>query len=75
VIVPGTNQVYFGTLREGDANNDNIVNINDVTLLTTSFGKSSGQLGFLDNCDFNRDGLVNINDVTLMAMNFGTAGA
>jgi len=66
--------VDFGTLPEGDGNDDNVVDIDDVTLLATSFGKSSGQPGFIDNCDFTRDGVVDIDDVTLIALNFGTFG-
>ncbi|MDZ4769658.1 MAG: dockerin type I domain-containing protein [Chloroflexota bacterium] len=76
VVLTGANQtIEAGTLREGDANNDNSVNINDFSILAASFGKSSGIDGFDPRADFNMDGTVNISDFSLLAGNFGMTGA
>ena len=58
------------TLTE-DINNDGVVNIVDLTLVASNFGKT-GQTA----ADVNGDGVVNIVDLTLVAGAFGnTAGA
>jgi subtilisin family serine protease len=67
--------ITLPALREGDANNDNVINVSDFSLLASSFGLSSGSGGFNANADFNGDGTVNITDFSLMAANFGQAGA
>ncbi|MBK8027195.1 MAG: hypothetical protein IPK19_38850 [Chloroflexi bacterium] len=71
----GLNEIDIGTLREGDANDDNIVNISDFSLLASAFGKSEGQAGFDARADFNEDGVINIADFSLLASNFGQSGA
>ena len=71
---PGGDVLDFGTLRAGDANNDNKVNIVDFSMLATTFGKSAGDAGYDDRADFNGDGKVNIVDFSLLASNFGTTG-
>ena len=53
------------TLAE-DVNNDGVVNIIDLTLVASNFGKT-GQ----NAADVNRDGVVNIVDLTLVAGTFG----
>ena len=54
-----------------DVNNDGVVNIIDLTLVASNFGKT-GQ----NSADVNKDGVVNIIDLTLVAGEFGnTAGA
>ena len=54
-----------------DINNDGVVNIIDLALVASNFGKS-GQ----NSADVNGDGVVNIVDLTLVAGAFGdTAGA
>jgi poly(3-hydroxybutyrate) depolymerase len=68
-LVAGTNAIDFGTLLEGDATNDNYVNINDFSLLTAGFHP-----GYDPRADFNEDGTVNINDFSLLARNFGARG-
>ena len=51
-----------------DVNNDGVVNIIDLTLVASNFGKS-GQ----NSADINGDGVVNIIDLTLVAGAFGNA--
>ena len=67
-IVP----VDFGTLREGDANNDDAITGADYSFLYTYFGAAS--IPGVDYCDFNRDGRVNGLDYSLLWTNFSQAG-
>jgi len=70
-----TTVVDFGTMREGDANGDNNINILDASFLASRFGSSEGDPGWNPNCDFNRDGHINILDASALASNFGQHGA
>jgi poly(3-hydroxybutyrate) depolymerase len=69
-LAVGTNAVSFGTLLEGDANDDNYVNISDFSLLRLGFAP-----GYDERVDFNEDGIVNISDFSLLAVNFGRQGS
>ena len=53
-----------------DVNNDGVVNILDLTLVASNFGKSGE-----NDADVNADGLVNILDLTLVAAAFGNIAA
>ena len=70
-----TTQAEMGLMKVGDANNDNIVNIQDFNILKNSFGKAQGDPGYDDRADFNGDHIVNIQDFNLLKGNFGTGGA
>ena len=50
----------------GDANNDGIVNVNDITAIAEYILKGdSGDAGFsFKNADVNEDGMINVNDIT-----------
>ena len=64
--------VNFGTLREGDANNDDAITAPDYSYLYTYFGATLSP--GVDYCDFNRDGVVSGLDYSLLWGNFGQAG-
>jgi hypothetical protein len=68
-LVVGTNTVDFGTLVEGDANDDNVVNIKDFSILLTGFYPA-----YDAHADFNEDGYINISDFSLLVTNFGLYG-
>ena len=68
-LAAGTNTLNFGTLREGDANDDDRVNITDFSILATGFNPQ-----YDERADFNQDGFVNITDFSLLASNFGQSG-
>ena len=53
----------------GDANLDRKVDINDLTLVLTNFGQTTGMTWATG--DFNNDGKVDINDLTTVLTNFG----
>jgi hypothetical protein len=68
-------QVEMGLMRAGDANNDNVTDITDFTILRATFGRSCGDTGFDGRADFNGDCTVDITDFTLLRANFGSSGA
>jgi PKD repeat protein len=68
------NMTLQGVVRvyvPGDVNRDNVTNIQDVILLSNSFGKSIGQTDYNPAADLNGDGIVNILDLIIMSDNFG----
>jgi hypothetical protein len=67
--------VNFGTLREGDANNDNCVLLVDFSILVSTFGKCTGNAGFDGRADFDGSGCVVLVDFSLLATNFSQCGA
>jgi hypothetical protein len=75
----GTHQssigLEMGTLRAGDCDNNNIVNILDFNVVKTTFGKANGDLGYDARADFNNDTSVNVADVNLQKINYGFGGA
>jgi hypothetical protein len=64
-----------GLLRTGDANGDNVININDFNILRGSFGRLCGDSNYDGRADFTGDCLVNIQDFGLLRRNFGSSGA
>jgi len=71
-VVGASVDIGATTLRGGDINGDNCVNIFDMVMIASVFGTS----GFspLDPKDINDDGVVNIFDLTVAASNFGRCG-
>jgi PKD repeat protein len=55
----------------GDVDRNGIVNVLDAIDLSNSFGKSTGQTGFIPNADFDDNGIINILDAITLANNFG----
>ncbi|MCL0078809.1 hypothetical protein M1O56_03990 [Dehalococcoidia bacterium] len=62
--------VDMGTLLEGNANGDHLINMMDFSILAGSFGKAEGDEAFDKRADFDRNGIVNIADFSLLAGNF-----
>src|SRR5439155_168993 len=60
----------MGTMRAGDADNNNVVNAGDFSILKNAFGSTADRRP-----DFNNDGVVNAGDFGLLKTNFGAAGA
>ncbi len=57
--------------RYGDADLDQVVNLNDFNRLAANFGLN----GFWDDGDFNYDFMVNLSDFNLLAGNFGLSAS
>lgn len=75
VIIFGdsTTSIEFGTLLEGDCNNDDVINGADYSILQDYFGKVTPEA--LAACDFNRDGAVTSLDYALLYANYDQVGA
>ena len=56
-------------LLPGDANLDGRVDVNDLTIVLTDFGKTAGMAW--GSGDFNGDGRVDVNDLTILLSSFG----
>jgi len=74
VLVLPNNAINFGTLLEGDVNNDNFVTLSDLSLLINSFNKTVGDPGYDTRADLNNDGFVTLADLSLLINNFNQAG-
>jgi hypothetical protein len=77
-LTSGTVNAEMGLMRAGDANNDNVVNATDFSILKNAFGKSgcpTPQPGYDPRADFTGDCVVNSIDFSLLKTNFGIAGA
>ena len=69
----GDGTVFALHLLPGDANNDGIVDVNDLTVVLSNYGQTGTSWS---QGDFTGDGTVDFNDLTLLLQNFGTtAGA
>jgi len=64
----------MGTMRAGDANNDNFESITDFNVLKQTFGKSSLDPGYDNRADFTGEQVISISDFNLLKQNFGTSG-
>ncbi|HIE37844.1 MAG TPA: hypothetical protein EYP77_02025, partial [Anaerolineae bacterium] len=71
-VVGATVDIGTTSLRGGDANHDNCVNILDIVSIIGKFGMTG--LPPSDPEDVNDDGTINILDLTLAAGNFGRCG-
>jgi thermitase len=74
-LANGANTLTFGLLREGDANNDNVVSLTDFSVLAATFNRAQGDTGYDSRADFNLDTVVALTDFSLLASNFNTVGA
>ena len=54
----------------GDANLDGKVDINDLTVILTNYGKTTGSDGWMLG-DFNGDSEVDVNDLSIVLTNYG----
>lgn len=70
VISEPNTSVDLGTLLEGNANQDNIVNLDDYAILSMCWLASQGQVEYDAMTDFDRNGLINIADLCLLAANW-----
>lgn len=61
-------------LLNGDANDDNAIDIGDFAILSAAFGTDEGDPNFDRMADFNRDRSVDIGDFALLSANFGVEG-
>jgi hypothetical protein len=63
-----------GTLRGGDCEDDNDVDIGDFAILAAAYGTMEGDPGYDPRADITADGMVNLKDFSPIASNFGKVG-
>jgi len=68
-LLPDDNNIHFGTLLEGDANNNNVVEIADFSILATHYDTYNDP-----RADFNENKWIEIADFSLLATNFDRRG-
>lgn len=73
-LIAGNNAVNFGTLIEGDANNDNIADFLDFSMLIYRYNKAFGDPDFNQLTDFNNDGVSDFLDFSLLISNYNLYG-
>jgi hypothetical protein len=71
----GLTHQEMGLMRAGDADDNNVVNATDFSILKNTFGKGPGDPSYDPRADFNNDNVVNSTDFNLMRGNFGSGGA
>jgi hypothetical protein len=77
VLQAGINQIYLGTLLEGDAETEtsrNHITVRDFSLVSAAFGTCIGDVAFVPNADLTQDGCVTIADATLVQANYSRQG-
>lgn len=76
-LQPGVNDIYLGTLLEGDIETNltnNQIVVADFSLLSGAFQRCRQDTGFLPNADLNEDGCITIEDSILVYANFNRQG-
>jgi hypothetical protein len=58
---------HLGTLREGNASQDNIIDFGDYAILSMCWLASQSQAEFNAMTDFDRNGFINNSDLRLLA--------
>ncbi len=61
-------------LLAGDANNNNVVDVDDLTLLLNLYNTAAGDGLYLAAADFTGNGTVDVDDLTLLLHNYNTNG-
>jgi hypothetical protein len=77
ITIDGFNNVSgvnFGTLLNGDINNDNFVEDQDYSLMGASWYLGEGDAGFNPNADLNGDGYVEDQDYSILGKNWYLGG-
>ena len=73
-LVSGLNSINMCTLLEGDADDDDLVDVSDFSRLGACIFQPPDFQPFCPNCDFNEDGIVDIVDFSLLEDNFFQEG-
>jgi Tol biopolymer transport system component len=74
ILVSGLNLVNMCTLLEGDADDSDLVDISDFSMLAACLFKPLDSQPFCPNTDFNEDDIVDVGDFSLLNSNFFKEG-
>ena len=73
-LFPGDNTLSLGTFIFGDLNNNNTINLSDLSLQNVSFGAAEGESNYNYLADLNCDGSVTVVDISILISGFGLSG-
>ncbi len=62
------------TLTAGDADNNNVINVDDLSRLLSVYNSAAGDGIYLPGCDFNGDNRVDVDDLTVLLNNYNVQG-
>lgn len=71
VVIGGTYPQATTMLNAGDANNDELVDVLDLSCVGASYGSAPVTCGATGNSDLNADGSIDIFDLVLVGSNYG----
>jgi len=76
VTLSSTAEVDFGTVKEGDANNDDLIGSSDYSQLSFAYNSwtPGGPPNWNPDCDFNDDDYVGSTDYSLLSFNYNEWG-
>jgi Dockerin type I domain len=74
-LTGGVTNVECGLMLVADADDNNVINATDFSILKSTFGKGVNDPGYDDRADFTGDLVVNATDFNLLRSNFGVGGA
>ena len=75
VVGTGTTALPLGAIINGDVNNNNAINLPDVSLVNASFGSTTSSANYNPIADLNCSGSVNLSDISLLNAGFAQVGA
>ncbi len=73
-IRTGVNDIDLGLLREGDANDDNAVNVQDFVILRHAYFTEKGSPKLAARADVDADNRINVRDFALLRSNYFAEG-
>lgn len=70
----GDPEVITVTLINGDADGDNEIGSSDLSIVSTGFLSTTGDLNYVANADFDGDGEIGSSDLSILSANFLASG-
>jgi hypothetical protein len=67
----GNWDIYYKVSLVGDVNEDGVVDILDMSIVSKSFGMFEGEPGYNSDADINVDGIIDLYDLILVSQNLG----
>ncbi len=73
-LMSGDNLLEITSMTGGDVNNNNAVNLSDISTLSAAFGSMATDSNYNLISDFNCNGIINFVDVSILGISFGMVG-
>jgi hypothetical protein len=69
----GNYDIYYKTSLVGDINEDRVIDVIDLTIVSLAYGSFADEPDYNPQADIYTDGIVDMRDLSLVAMNLGVA--